>query len=76
MADKKFDVDSYVPARKMNGPKNFKELSKDPTYPCRTCDRTKRPMDCTRLRDCHKYYVWFSKEWRRIRRTFGVENRK
>ena len=70
---KKFDVDGYVPTRKMNGPKNFKELCKDPTYPCRLCDRTKRPMDCTRLKECAKYQKWFSREWRRIRRALTIE---
>lgn len=72
--DKKKEIESdekseYAPKEKNTGTKIFRELCKDPTYPCRDCKRNSRPMDCGRIKDCHEYYIWFSKEWRKIRRA-------
>ena len=74
--EKKADISAYAPTKKPDGAKNFNALCKDPTYPCRLCDRTEKPMECVRLKECVRYQKWFTEEWRRIQRAFRVEPKK
>jgi hypothetical protein len=66
----------YTPRQNMPRTKIFRELCKDPDFPCRDCTRRKDPLACVAISECPEYYKWFSGVWRQIQKALRVEKPK
>lgn len=45
----------------------FEDMGKDPKYPCKTCKRCEKPMECRLL--CKIWREWFTCHWRGIQKV-------
>ena len=72
----KSEDEVYTPKKKIPRGQIFKELCNDPDFPCRECQKCKSPLTCLRMNDCPEYYIWFSREWKRIRKALKIEKTK
>lgn len=72
----KSEGEIYTPKSRMPRSKIFRDLCEDPSFPCRDCTDCKKPVTCVRMNDCPRYYIWFSREWKRIRKAMHVKKPK